>query len=89
MAVARGRQRTMMKYSNITAAGGRLRAVRAMAAQKLMWEALREAVDEEMEADPTVCLMGELCMACSIEVFSAVSLQGMQAMNLGSKLLCM
>jgi hypothetical protein len=26
--------------------------------QKLMWEALREAVDEEMEADPTVCLMG-------------------------------
>lgn len=23
-----------------------------------MWEALREAVDEEMEADPTVCLMG-------------------------------
>ena len=28
--------------------------------QKLMWEALREAVDEEMEADPTVCLMGAL-----------------------------
>lgn len=28
--------------------------------QKLMWEALREAVDEEMEADPTVCLMGVL-----------------------------
>lgn len=26
--------------------------------QKLMWEALREAVDEEMEKDPTVCLMG-------------------------------
>jgi hypothetical protein len=24
-----------------------------------MWEALREAVDEEMEADPTVCMMGE------------------------------
>lgn len=24
-----------------------------------MWEALREAVDEEMERDPTVCLMGE------------------------------
>jgi len=24
-----------------------------------MWEALRDAVDEEMEADPTVCLMGE------------------------------
>lgn len=27
--------------------------------QKMMWEALREAVDEEMERDPTVCLMGE------------------------------
>jgi hypothetical protein len=23
-----------------------------------MWEALREAVDEEMERDPTVCVMG-------------------------------
>ncbi|EIE23135.1 hypothetical protein COCSUDRAFT_53517 [Coccomyxa subellipsoidea C-169] len=33
--------------------------LRAVAQQKLMWEALREAVDEEMEADPTVCLMGE------------------------------
>lgn len=27
--------------------------------QKMMWEALREAIDEEMERDPTVCLMGE------------------------------
>ena len=26
---------------------------------KLMWEALREAVDEEMERDPNVCIMGE------------------------------
>lgn len=26
---------------------------------KLMWEALREATDEELERDPTVCLMGE------------------------------
>ena len=24
-----------------------------------MWEALREAIDEEMERDPTVCVMGE------------------------------
>ena len=24
----------------------------------MMWEALREAVDEEMEADPTVLVMG-------------------------------
>lgn len=23
-----------------------------------MWEALREATDEEMERDPTVCVMG-------------------------------
>ncbi len=23
-----------------------------------MWESLREAVDEEMERDPTVCVMG-------------------------------
>lgn len=25
----------------------------------MMWEALREAVDEEMERDPAVCVMGE------------------------------
>ena len=33
------------------------------AAQKremMMWEALREGLDEEMERDPTVCLMGAL-----------------------------
>ncbi|CAG9464504.1 unnamed protein product [Pedinophyceae sp. YPF-701] len=34
------------------------RATRVQA-QKLMWEALREAIDEEMEADPNVCVMGE------------------------------
>ena len=27
---------------------------------KLMWEALREAVDEEMEKDPNVCVIGTL-----------------------------
>uniref|UniRef100_A0A7S1SNE4 pyruvate dehydrogenase (acetyl-transferring) n=1 Tax=Tetraselmis chuii TaxID=63592 RepID=A0A7S1SNE4_9CHLO len=27
--------------------------------ERMMWEALREAVDEEMERDPTVCMMGE------------------------------
>lgn len=35
------------------------------AAQKremMMWEALREGLDEEMERDPTVCLMG-VCTA--------------------------
>jgi hypothetical protein len=26
--------------------------------ERMMWEALREAVDEEMERDPTVCMMG-------------------------------
>jgi hypothetical protein len=26
--------------------------------QKMMWEALREAIDEEMEADPNVLVMG-------------------------------
>ncbi len=40
-------------------AGGRSGTIHAAAQQKLMWEALREAVDEEMEADPTVCMMGE------------------------------
>ena len=28
---------------------------------KLMWEALREAVDEEMEKDPDVCVIGTPC----------------------------
>ena len=26
--------------------------------KKMMWEALREATDEEMEKDPTVCVIG-------------------------------
>jgi pyruvate/2-oxoglutarate/acetoin dehydrogenase E1 component len=26
--------------------------------EMLMWEALRKATDEEMERDPTVCVMG-------------------------------
>lgn len=39
------------------------RSVRVAAQKKqlMMWEALREAVDEEMEKDPTVCVMGECC----------------------------
>jgi hypothetical protein len=36
---------------------GRLQAQKK---QLMMWEALREAVDEEMERDPTVCVMGTL-----------------------------
>jgi hypothetical protein len=27
--------------------------------EKMMWETLREAIDEEMEADPAVLVMGE------------------------------
>ena len=27
--------------------------------EKMMWETLREAIDEEMEADPTVLVMGK------------------------------
>lgn len=30
----------------------------------LMWEALRMATDEEMEKDPTVCVMGTHLAAC-------------------------
>jgi hypothetical protein len=33
--------------------------VAAQKKQLMMWEALREATDEEMERDPTVCVMGE------------------------------
>ena len=33
-------------------------AARAAAKPKMMWEALREAIDEEMEKDPTVLVMG-------------------------------
>ncbi len=30
-----------------------------------MWEALREATDEEMERDPTVCVMGACLAVCT------------------------
>ena len=33
--------------------------VQSQKKQMMMWEALREATDEEMERDPTVCVMGE------------------------------
>jgi pyruvate dehydrogenase E1 component beta subunit len=32
---------------------------KAQKKEMMMWEALREGLDEEMERDPTVCLMGE------------------------------
>lgn len=47
----------------------RRHAVVAAAAERktmMMWEALREALDEEMERDPAVCLMGELQAARSV-----------------------
>ena len=53
--------------------------MRAMAQQKLMWEALREAVDEEMEADPTVCLMGELCRVVQCPIVCSLAWRGMLA----------
>lgn len=34
--------------------------MRAQKKEIMMWEALREAVDEEMTRDPMVCIMGEL-----------------------------
>ncbi|KAG2483814.1 hypothetical protein HYH03_017337 [Edaphochlamys debaryana] len=34
-------------------------AAKAQKKEMMMWEALREAIDEEMERDPTVCVMGE------------------------------
>ena len=43
-----------------TAKRGQLQVVAAKKDKKgkLMWEALREAVDEEMEKDPNVCVIG-------------------------------
>ena len=32
--------------------------------EKMMWETLREAIDEEMEADPSVLVMGEQSSSC-------------------------
>ena len=38
--------------------GARRVAVQSQKKDIMMWEALREATDEEMERDPTVCVMG-------------------------------
>ncbi|KAG2433497.1 hypothetical protein HYH02_012615 [Chlamydomonas schloesseri] len=45
----------------LAARSGRRASLAAKAQKKeiMMWEALREAIDEEMERDPTVCVMGE------------------------------
>ena len=34
-----------------------------------MWEALREAVDEEMEKDPNVCVIGMTYSLLKLDVF--------------------
>lgn len=34
---------------------------RAQKKELMMWEALREGLDEEMERDPAVCIMGKDC----------------------------
>jgi hypothetical protein len=41
-------------------------AVRAEKRQMMMWESLREALDEEMERDPTVCMMGALSSSITL-----------------------
>lgn len=44
--------------------GAAVRQVVAKAGKEmLMWEALRQGVDEEMERDATVCVMGATCLA--------------------------
>jgi hypothetical protein len=52
---------TTHKPLNRSPVGRRTVLARAAAPkkQKMMWEALREATDEEMEKDPTVCVIGE------------------------------
>ena len=39
---------------------------RAAAKQKMMWEALKEAIDEEMEKDPNVCVIGAFTLNCRL-----------------------
>lgn len=53
------RSKTNVAHKGLNAQRARLQPVRAQKKQLMMWEALREAVDEEMERDPTVCVMGE------------------------------
>jgi hypothetical protein len=58
--------------------------VKAQKREMMMWEALREGLDEEMERDPTVCLMGacvagwtssSLSVAAQVFTFRQCSLQ--------------
>jgi hypothetical protein len=59
------------------AARGTVR-VAAQKKQLMMWEALREATDEEMERDPTVCVMGEHTAAVVHSIGPQLAHQGYQ-----------
>lgn len=54
----------MIRVPCLLFAGGRSRLVAGAGKSLMMWEALREATDEEMERDPTVCVMGKRAIGC-------------------------
>jgi hypothetical protein len=59
------------------------RCVRVAAGKKkelMMWEALREAVDEEMEKDPMVCVMGGLRCCCPLQASAVLRLSAAQTL---------
>ena len=66
MCACRPRRRPLVPerlFSCVFAAAAKRGQLQTVAAKKdkkgkLMWEALREAVDEEMEQDPNVCVIG-------------------------------
>jgi pyruvate dehydrogenase E1 component beta subunit len=60
---ARGRFTAVHQRAHRQHAGRATVRVAAQKKQLMMWEALREAVDEEMERDPHVCVMGKHSVA--------------------------
>lgn len=63
---ARGRFTALPASAHRQHAGRATVRVAAQKKQMMMWEALREAVDEEMERDPHVCVMGEHTVAVAL-----------------------
>ncbi len=59
MLAQRGVGRLAPKVQAPSPRGLSIRTASTSKKQMMMWEALREATDEEMERDPTVCVMGE------------------------------
>lgn len=56
----RGRCKVLTRRTNGSTKDGTHRNVKVAAANEMMmWESLRLAVEEEMDRDPTVCIMGE------------------------------